>query len=126
LQPVIRSTSGVQKPAAAAPVSTQAVFTVGQASRGEQLYNQACAACHNAADQTGSSLRARWGNSTLGDLFKLISTTMPENAPGSLPPADYASILAFLLSRSGYPPGAAELPGDAAALSSVRIEPPPR
>jgi hypothetical protein len=48
---------------------------------------------------------------------------MPQNNPGSLSPAEYASIVAFYLQQSGYSPGSTELPGDPAALSGMRIAP---
>jgi mono/diheme cytochrome c family protein len=98
------------------------VFTSAQATRGEQQFKQTCATCHSIDEQAGS-LRSKWGNGTLRDLFTTISTTMPQNKPGSLSPAEYASILAFYLQRSGHSPGSTELPGDPAALRDMRIAP---
>jgi mono/diheme cytochrome c family protein len=97
------------------------VFTVGQASRGEQHFKQACESCHKVNEQAGTTFSAKWGSGTLADLFTVISTTMPQGRPGSLTADDYASILAFYLRESGYPAGAAELPADPAALARVRI-----
>jgi alcohol dehydrogenase (cytochrome c) len=141
--PVIMSTSGVQTPAAGANVratasssapgsaqslapagrsSLDGMFTTSQASRGEQRFTQACATCHKVEEQTGVSFRAKWGNATLGDLFTLISTTMPQGNPGSLTADDYASILAFYLRESGYPAGVTEVPADPAALTKMRVD----
>lgn len=141
-RPVITSASGVQAPAPgqnargappssapgaapalalAGPSALDGMFTAGQASRGEQRFNQACATCHKVEEQTGVSFRAKWANTSLGDLFKVISTTMPQGTPGSLTADDYASIVAFYLRQSGYPAGAAELPANPAALTGVRV-----
>jgi len=98
------------------------VFSGAQASRGGQRFKQACATCHSIEEQAGS-LRAKWGSGTLGDLFSAISTTMPQNNPGSLSPDEYASILAFYLQQSGHTPGSSELPGDLAVLRDMRIAP---
>lgn len=138
-RPVILSTSGVAKPAPGATALTPApggssaqivpagrstldgVFTAAQAARGEQRFKESCASCHKVEEQTGASFRSKWGNGTLGPLFTLISTTMPEDKPGGLTADDYASIVAFYLGQSGYPAGTAALPGDASALGSVRV-----
>lgn len=101
------------------------VFTSSQASRGRQQFQQTCTACHTAAEHTGRKFGARWQGTTIGDLFDLVSTTMPEGDPGSLKPEEYASILAFLLSESGYKAGEKELPSDLESLKKIRIEPLP-
>ena len=98
------------------------VFTSAQASRGGQTFKQACATCH-AIEEHAGSLRAKWSDGTLRDLFTTISTTMPQNNPGSLSAAEYASIVAFYLQQSGHAPGSTELSGDPAALSGLRIAP---
>jgi hypothetical protein len=102
------------------------VFTSSQASRGRQQFSQACTSCHSAADHTGRKFEAKWQGTTIGDLFDLVSTTMPDGNPGSLKPEEYASILAFFLSESGYKEGAKELPSDLESLNKIRIEPLPR
>jgi len=113
-----------------APSSTgsvlDGVFTSSQASRGRQQFSQACTSCHSAADHTGRKFEAKWQGTTIGDLFDFVSTTMPDGNPGSLKPEEYASILAFFLSESGYKEGAKELPSDLEALKKIRIEPLPR
>lgn len=99
------------------------VFTLSQASRGEQDFQRACAACHEVREQTGRKFSAKWSGKTLGDLFDIVSTTMPEGDPGSLKPEEYAGILAFFLRESGYPDGPQELPADVPALAKIRIAP---
>ena len=46
---------------------------------------------------------------------------MPEGAPGSLPKADYAAVIAYLMRESGFPAGVSELPADSAALERIEL-----
>ena len=50
-----------------------------------------------------------------------MSRTMPVNAAGSLSPADYAAIIAFMLGESGYPAGPSELPADPDVLAKAQL-----
>jgi alcohol dehydrogenase (cytochrome c) len=97
------------------------VYTQAQAARGEQLFKQECAACHDPANYTSANFGAKWSGATLSDLYQDISLAMPPANPGGLTPVSYASIVAFFLSRSGYPPGSAELPGDPWQLGSIGV-----
>jgi len=45
---------------------------------------------------------------------------MPGDAPGSLKPAEVADVIAFMLSKGGFPAGQTELPNDAAALKQLK------
>jgi mono/diheme cytochrome c family protein len=101
------------------------VFTTGQAARGQQTFQKTCAACHTVAEHSGKKFEERWAGSSVGDLFDVISNTMPDGDPGSLEPAEYASVIAFFLKETGYPEGKQELPAESAALMKVRIEPLP-
>ena len=102
------------------------VFTPSQASRGRQQFQVECTSCHSVGEHTGRQFGTRWQGTTMGDLFDLVSTTMPEGDPGRLKPEEYASILAFFLSESGYKEGEKELPSDLEPLNKIRIEPLPR
>jgi hypothetical protein len=53
-----------------------------------------------------------------------MSTTMPQDNPGSLAPQEYADILAFFFQLNGFPSGSRELPGDQDALGAIMIEKP--
>ncbi|UAK23275.1 c-type cytochrome [Sphingomonas nostoxanthinifaciens] len=104
-------------------------YTDAQATRGQAAYATSCAACHgdalNGGDSApplaGGAFLANWNNQSAGDLFTRIKTTMPFDAPGSLGSATVADIEAFILSRNGYPAGAAELTHDAGVLGQTRI-----
>jgi mono/diheme cytochrome c family protein len=101
------------------------VFTLDQASRGQQKFKQACTACHMVGEHTGRRFAGKWGGMSVGELLDLVSATMPEGDPGSLQPAEYVSILAYFLRESGYPEGAEELPAESSELMKVRIVPRP-
>lgn len=102
------------------------VFTAGQAARGLQQFKLTCTSCHSPADHSGRKFEEKYQGITVGDLFDLMSNTMPEKEPGSLKPEEYASILAFLLSETGYKAGDKDLPSDLESLKKIRIEPLPR
>lgn len=112
---------------AAGPTSVNdGVFTSDQVARGRREFQIACASCHAVGEHTGKNLEGKWTGSTVGEFFDLISNTMPESDPGGLKPEEYASILAFFLSESGYKEGATELPADLESLKKIRIESPSR
>lgn len=120
----VRSSVPLQEASSSAAGSVlDGLFTPDQATRGQQTFQRVCASCHTVAEHTGQKFEARWGGSSVGDVFDLISTTMPDGNPGSLEPTDYASIIAFFLRETGYPQGKQELPADRDALMNVRIEP---
>jgi hypothetical protein len=98
------------------------VFTAAQAERGARLFEQECRACHEPANYMGANFAAKWGGGTLGDVYQDISLAMPPANAGGLTPATYASIVAFFVRESGYPPGRADLPGDARALRGITID----
>jgi mono/diheme cytochrome c family protein len=102
------------------------VYTKPQAARGEQSYKRACGYCHRDNLQgdegpalIGSRFTFQWNGRTLKDLFVTISTTMPDDAPGTLPPNTYADIVSFLLRENETPAGEVELPDDADALAQI-------
>jgi PQQ-dependent dehydrogenase (methanol/ethanol family) len=97
------------------------VYRAAQASEGEQLYAQACAACHTAANYAGENFAAKWAGGTLRDVYQDIALTMPPSNPGGLTPVSYASIVAYFLRESGYPAAGATLPADALQLGSISI-----
>ena len=125
-QPVSSATPDVQpQPVAGSSAGSSVldgVFTRSQASRGERIFRQVCAACHAINEFTGGRFRVRWAGRTAGEMFDFVSTTMPEGNPGSLDPEQYADVLAHILSENGYPSGDDELPADGSALRDVRIE----
>lgn len=94
------------------------VYTIEQAQRGEALYAEKCASCHNydlsggdvAPSLVGGEFTSNWNELTIGDLFQRIRLSMPQSDPGSLSRQQYTDVLAFILRRGNYPDGTAELP----------------
>jgi mono/diheme cytochrome c family protein len=108
----------------------EGVFTEEQSKRGERAYGDSCANCHTA-DLTGSQVvpalagpdfLTKWNGAMVSELFELVRTTMPQDGPGSLSPAQYADVLAFMLDKNKFPGGTTELPADPAGLKTIRIE----
>lgn len=108
-----------------APSVTQGAFTAAQADRGAATFKEACAACHNIAELGGARFRAAWKDQSLGDLFEFLTSAMPQGDPGSLSPAEYTSLIAYILGQSGYPAGSRELPVGKEPLSAYKLVPLP-
>lgn len=93
------------------------VYTQDQASRGESAYAANCANCHGPTLEGDARFRAlqgdvfqgRWDTRTVEALLKYVSTNMPNGRGGSLAPGMYQDLVAFILSRNGFPAGSAEL-----------------
>ena len=92
------------------------------------MYKENCAACHGD-DLAGSGpMPALAGNDfvanwkTVGDLFEKTHTSMPASAPGSLSEQQTSDIIAFMLSKSNFPAGQAELAAKQDALMQIKIE----
>ena len=98
------------------------VFTARQVSRGAGRFRQVCVACHSINDFRGARFRLIWVGRSVGDLFLVMSTLMPEGNPGSLSPEEYANIISYILSENGYPAGEVDLAADQPTLASIRIE----
>jgi alcohol dehydrogenase (cytochrome c) len=110
--------------------SRPALFTDGQATTGEALYRQHCAACHGATmaggtapSLTGPRFEASWGDPrvTLADLFFIQRTTMPPRAASSLSAQDHAAVFAHILKANGFPAGGSPLDGDSRQLDQAHL-----
>jgi quinoprotein glucose dehydrogenase len=108
------------------------VYSAAQADRGRRLYVRDCAQCHGATlmgAEGGSALMgdpflAHWAKKSLGELFDLMRTTMPDAAPGSLSDRQYADVLAYLLKENAFPAGSDDLPATLEALNAIVFEKP--
>jgi mono/diheme cytochrome c family protein len=97
------------------------VYTEDQAARGQNVFTTLCSACHNVADFTGSSFLSGWEASSVLDLFEKVQKTMPMDNPGSLPPQDYADVIAYFFRLNAMPAGKDELDTEAEHLKLIRI-----
>jgi mono/diheme cytochrome c family protein len=108
------------------------VYTAEQATRGEAVYKEQCAACHGdnlegsgpMPPLAGQDFLMNWQGKTLGDLFEKTQTTMPATAPGTMMPAQVADVLAFMLKSSKFPEGTTPLEGKMEALVPISIDAP--
>ena len=98
------------------------VYTEEQAARGQAVFKTSCAACHTPVDFTGDSFLGTWDASTAQDLFSVLQKTMPMDSPGSLPPQNYADLIAYFFSANTFPAGKDELPIAAEQLKLIRIQ----
>ena len=97
------------------------VYTEHQAQRGAQVYERICAECHDL-DEFMEPLMQSWTGAPISMLFFEITDLMPEDAPGSLEPAEYADVLAYILELNGLPPGQAELEPSEEVLQRIILE----
>jgi quinoprotein glucose dehydrogenase len=107
------------------------VYTAEQAKRGEMLYADACAACHDPAliggigpALAGKDFIAVWKNSTVGDVFTKIKVEMPLTAPGTLTADQTADLVSFILTSNKFPAGTTPLAADAAPLKDIHFADP--
>ena len=118
---------------AQAPASVNAgVYTADQAKRGQAVFNDACSKCHledlsggaTSPPLKGDDFLSGWKGKSLGALFDEVRMTMPFDSPGSLTPAQYADVVAYILSANKFPAGDKDLEKDAAPLQQIKIEAP--
>jgi mono/diheme cytochrome c family protein len=113
-----------------AQAQAPAVFTAEQAEQGKVFYAQDCASCHGP-DLEGGNGPALTGtafgqlmtdqNRTAASLLQVITETMPYDAAGNLPDAQFDTFLAYILSRSGYPAGNQKLTADNPHLAELKL-----
>jgi hypothetical protein len=118
-----------QKPDPSSKSVWSGVYTTGQAARGKKEYDLSCIGCHGpdlrGADGPtliGADFLRNWLEDELRSLVDKVHTRMPADAPGSMSASESTDTVTYLLQANGFPPGAEELPSDAAALSAIRIE----
>jgi polar amino acid transport system substrate-binding protein len=130
-------TPAAQHAAASAPAeaSLPALYTIAQAEQGAQIFVSKCVSCHGVNMQ-GTAAPSVAGNDflttaehngwTLGIIRYLVFKMMPFNAPGSLSPNAYASVIAFLLASNCYPAGNTPFPTeDSASFAKIKLAPVP-
>jgi mono/diheme cytochrome c family protein len=112
----------VTAPAAPAKTTAAGVYSAAQASRGERTFGNICQGCHTIGVYTSAKFRDTWNGRPIGELFQLLSETMPEDSPGGLTAGEYAQVIAYILKLNRLPEGKDELPADAAALKDIKFE----
>jgi mono/diheme cytochrome c family protein len=105
------------------------VYSDAQATRGQTLYGQSCARCHqdaltgadDAPALAGGTFLGSWNNTSLSTLFERTNSSMPSDDPGSLSKQQVADILAYVLRFNNFPVGSGELPTQAELLKEIMI-----
>jgi S-disulfanyl-L-cysteine oxidoreductase SoxD len=105
------------------------VYTADQAKRGQAVYADACSKCHledlsggTSPPLAGNEFLSAWKGRTVGALFDQVKMTMPFDNPGGLMPAQYADVVAFMLSANKFPAGDKELSSEPASLQQITID----
>ena len=96
-----------------------ASYTAAEADAGRAAYDRACASCHmpnlsgafEAPELAGPTFRGAWGGQPVDALIERARATMPPDAPGSLAPAEYARIVAYILQANDFAAGDVPLSG---------------
>jgi mono/diheme cytochrome c family protein len=95
---------------------TDRVYTDAQATRGQQIYEKQCLACHGSAldggvgpPLAGDGFLAAWSARSLTDLVDKIEKTMPPQQSGSISRAQAIDLAAFILRAGKFPAGPSEL-----------------
>lgn len=97
-------------------------YSDSQADVGRRWFAASCEECHALNEVSSADFRTKWSGRTAFDLFDIISRTMPEAEPGSLPCRAYVDIVAYLMKQNGVAAAAAPLADDDAALSATILK----
>jgi S-disulfanyl-L-cysteine oxidoreductase SoxD len=100
---------------------TAAVVPAEQAQRGQNAFLSSCTTCHSSSEFNDTAFQTRWRNRTAADLFDLLSATMPEDAPNSLPAERYVEIVAYLLRLNGFESSEGQEAWDLSALEGLSL-----
>ena len=107
-----------------------ALYTERQSVKGGRSYRQHCARCHGqhldgqleggiAPALRGAAFAGPGDSLRVSEIFRVIAKRMPASSPGSLQPATYVEIMAYILQKNGYPPGRRELTYGSAETSQI-------
>lgn len=109
-------------PQASSGMITEASFTVQQVDRGANDFRAICGDCHSSSEFRGTDFQFTWRRRTAWDFYKLLTSTMPENAPGSLMDEQYVDVTAYILQMNGFEAGENELVATQTALDQFVMD----
>ena len=95
------------------------IYTKEQAKIGQKLFKDNCLSFHDI--KYFFPVLKAWNGESLGLFYTVMSASMPESNPGSLPDKDYVDILAYILSISRYPSGVNNLEYEIDKLNGITI-----
>lgn len=99
------------------------VYTAAQADRGMSVAQASCLGCHSPNEWATPMFLTVWSGRPVGDLYENLRMTMPYDAPGRLSREEYSELVSYMLRLNNAPAGDADLPSDAAGLSSILMAP---
>jgi len=98
------------------------VFSAAQVQRGQKVFKTICSNCHEIEEFIGpGAYLEEHDGKPLWETFDFVSAKMPDDDPGSLEPAEYTAVLAYIFSVYGLPAGEADMPEDRKALELITI-----
>jgi mono/diheme cytochrome c family protein len=104
------------------------VYSKEQAAAGKKLYSDICSSCHlenlggdaMAPALVGDAFMTQWENKYLRAIYSRVISTMPTDAPGTLPEKTVVDIVAYLLEANGFPAGSAAIE-TANEMNTIRV-----
>lgn len=114
-QPPAPQPAAPQQPVAAAPTTREdpttldGIYTMAQAERGEAVFNELCAECHETEDWTETAFLGRWADQSTFQLWYYINDRMPYDNPWSLSRQQVTDVLTYILALNDLPTGEQEL-----------------
>lgn len=132
---VFLAVAGVGSQEAAAKRSVRdGVFSARQVDRGRRVYLRSCEHCHGSSLEGNDTAEIpalvyepffrQWSGRSVGELFELVSRSMPADDRASLTPRAYSDVVALILESNGFPAGESDLPDKAEELAAIMIERP--
>jgi mono/diheme cytochrome c family protein len=125
---LIASSAALQ--AGQARAASAGVYSAAQATRGQAVFTDKCAACHGEMLEglvgpplAGNDFLKAWGNQPLSELVNKILKTMPQTDPGSLTRPQAVDLVAHILQVGKFPAGQSALPEAEDALKQVLLAP---
>ena len=97
------------------------IFSKEQAKTGAVLYKDNCLICHDK--KYFRPVFKTWENQPLGTFFLVMSSSMPQDNPGSLTHQEYIDVLAYILSLNRYSSGKEKLSNSVDDLNLITIRP---
>lgn len=116
--PPVTTVPGAPESVAPAPPALVS-YTAMQAQQGREVFEATCSVCHALGEFRGQMFRMTWMARPIGHFYQLIAGTMPQDAPGSLEPGQYAAVVAYILQLNGHGAGSVELPPGFDALAGL-------
>jgi mono/diheme cytochrome c family protein len=123
-------TAATTDTAARTRTASQGVYTDAQRAQGKALYSDNCLQCHggeldgveDAPPLAGKLFIGKWGGLPVGALHAFIDRSMPPGNGGALGAVSEAAVVAYILSRNGFPSGSTPLPADPPGLNGVIVK----